>query len=205
MCGGFSSGTGGGGRGRQCYVTIAPVPRLFVALRLPPAIRETLFDMMDGIPGARWQDDDQLHLTMRFIGEVDRPVAEDVAAALGSVHAPPPALQLDGVGRFAHRGRTEAVWAGVAPRDPLAHLHRKVDAACVRAGLEPERRAYLPHITLARLPRALGAEAEIDAWLARWGGLASPVFTVTHLTLFESYLGRGGATYEPIARWPFGT
>ena len=63
--------------------------RLFVALRPPPAIRARLLAAMGGVPGARWQDDDQLHLTLRFIGEVDRPVAEDIAAALGTIHAPP--------------------------------------------------------------------------------------------------------------------
>ena len=67
--------------------------RLFVALRPPPAIRDMLADAMDGVPQARWQDDEQLHLTLRFIGEVDRPVAEDIAAALGQVHAPAPRLQ----------------------------------------------------------------------------------------------------------------
>ena len=181
------------------------MPRLFAALRPPPAIRETLFDLMDGVPGARWQDDEQLHLTLRFIGEVDRPVAEDIAAALASVHADAPSVRLAGVGRFAHRGRTEALWAALSPHDALAQLHRKVDQACIRAGLAPEGRAYLPHITLARLPRALGAEAAVDAWLVRHAGLASQCFTLGHLMLYESHLGRGGAQYEAVARWPIGT
>jgi 2'-5' RNA ligase len=181
------------------------MPRLFVALRPPPAIRESLFDAMDGVPGARWQDDEQLHLTLRFIGDVDRPQGEDVAASLASVHAAAPVVALEGVGRFAHRGRTEALWAGLAPRDALAHLHRKIDHACIRAGLAPERRAYLPHITLARLSRGLGAEAAVEAWLARHGGLASAPFALAHLILYESRLTRGGAAYEPVARWPLGT
>lgn len=181
------------------------MPRLFVALRPPPAIREALSDVMDGIPGARWQDDDQLHLTVRFIGEVDRPMAEDIAAALGSIHAPTPLVRLAAVGGFTNRGRTEALWAGVTPREPLAHLHRKVDTACVRAGLAPERRAYLPHLTIARLPRALGAEPAVEAWLAANAGLSSDVFALPHLILFQSQLTRAGAAYEPVARWPLGT
>lgn len=176
--------------------------RLFVALRPPRAVRDALVDVMDGVPGARWQDDDQLHLTTRFIGAVERPVAEDIAAALGSVHAPQIDVAIAGVGQFGQRSRSDALWAGVTPHGALAALHRKVDQAMVRVGLQPERRAYLPHITLARLPRALNAGPEIAAWLARHAGLAGAPFSFEHLILYESQLGRSGASYEPIARWP---
>lgn len=176
--------------------------RLFVALRPPAAIRERLADCMDGVPGARWQDDEQLHLTVRFIGAIERAQAEDVAAALGQVHAPAPTVRLAGTGRFERRGRTDALWAGVTPHDQLAALHRKVDAACVRAGLDPECRAYLPHVTLARLSAGVGRAPEIERWLAATAGLASPGFTLSHIVLYQSHLGRDGATYEAVARWP---
>lgn len=176
--------------------------RLFVALRPPPPIRALLLEVMGGVPGARWQDEDQLHLTLRFIGPVDRPQAEDVAAALSQVRAPAPRVALGGVGRFEHRGRAEALWAGMAPAEPLTHLHRKVEAACARAGLAPERRAYLPHITLARFARTAGSAAEIDRWLADHAALASPAFSFAHLVLYESRLGRERAAYEPLERWP---
>ena len=179
--------------------------RLFVALRPPPAIREKLLAIMADIPGARWQDDDQLHLTLRFIGAVERPVAEDVAAALGGVNGAVPTVRLAGVGAFAHRDRIDTLWAGVAPRDDLALLHAKVDRACVCAGLPPERRAYLPHVTLARLPRSLGEGAAIERWRATHAALSSEPFAMTHLMLYESDLGRDGAQYEPVARRPLGT
>ena len=179
--------------------------RLFVALRPPPAIRVQLSECMDGVPDARWQDDEQLHLTLRFIGAVERAQGEAVAAALAQVHAPAPTVRLAGVGRFERRGRTDALWAGVAPHDALAALHRKVDAACIRAGLDPERRAYLPHITLARLSPSAGRAPEIEDWLADTAGLASAAFTLPHLVLYQSRLGRDGATYEPVARWPLHT
>ena len=179
--------------------------RLFVALRPPPVIREKLLAVMADIPGARWQDDDQLHLTLRFIGAVERPVAEDLAAALGGVHGEVPTVQLAGVGAFAHRERIDTLWANVAPRDDLALLHAKVDRACVRAGLPPDRRAYLPHVTLARLPRSLGEDTAIGRWRATHAALSSEPFAMTHLMLYESHLGRDGARYEPVARWPLGT
>lgn len=176
--------------------------RLFVALRPPPPVRQLLLSTTGGVPGARWQDDEQLHCTLRFIGEVDRPQAEDIAAALAGIHAPAPLVRIAGVGRFAHKGRTDTLWAGLAPQDALHHLARKVDAACTRAGLPPERRAYLPHITIARLARSAGMAPEIDGWLAVHAGLTSPVFTCSHIVLYQSHLGHGGAAYEPVARWP---
>lgn len=174
--------------------------RLFVALRPPRAIRERLLGLMGGVPGARWQADEQLHLTLRFIGETDTHQAEDIAAALGSVRHAPLELRLEGCGMFDdRRGKPNALWAGASPRDPLAALHRKVDQAIVRAGLEPERRAYLPHITLARMP---GSAGPVDRWLADHSALASEPFTIDAMALYESRLGHGGASYEPVARYP---
>ncbi|WP_159710816.1 RNA 2',3'-cyclic phosphodiesterase [Sphingomonas sp. AX6] len=173
--------------------------RLFVGIRPPAAIRAALIATMSGVEGARWQDDDQLHITLRYIGEVERPVAEDVAAMLGQVRGPSFDLALQGVGLF-DRGsrRPTALWAGVRPHDAIRDLHHKIDRAVVRAGLEPERRAYLPHITLARIG---GGGAVVDPWLAVHAGLASEMFTVSHFLLFESHLGREGARYEAIARY----
>lgn len=181
------------------------MPRLFVALRPPPPIRDLLIDSMGNVPRARWQDDDQLHLTLRFIGEVDARQGDDIVAALAAIHAPAPTVAIAGVGRFEKRGRADTLWADVAPHDPLAHLARKVEQACQRAGLPPDHRAFRPHITLARLPRAAGSGPALDHWLADNAGLASAPFTMPHLILYESTLGREGAFYEPVMRWPLGT
>lgn len=178
--------------------------RLFVALRPPAAIRAKLSAAMGDVPHARWQDDEQLHLTLRFIGEVDRPQAEDLAAALGRVRVERFTVAIAGVGRFEKGGRTNAIWAGVAPREPLADLHARVDRALVQAGIEPDRRAYLPHITLARLSRAAGVEPAIDRFLADRAALSSAPFAIDALLLYESRLGREGARYEAIARYPLG-
>jgi 2'-5' RNA ligase len=173
--------------------------RLFAAIRPPAAVRARLLALMEGVKGARWQDDGQLHLTLRFIGEVDARQAEDVVLALGAVRHPPFAIALDGVGSFGSRGRTNALWAGVRPHDRLAHLHRKIDQALVRAGLEPERRAYLPHITLARFGRESGG---LDDFLVRHAGLAGPSFEVASFALFESRLGHEGAAYSIVEQYP---
>ena len=99
--------------------------RLFVAIRPPEPIRELLLDLMGGLHDMRWQNDNQLHLTLRFIGEVERPVADDIAAELQRIRFERFAIALDGVGKFEKR-RQGALWAGVAPKDQLNALAAKV-------------------------------------------------------------------------------
>lgn len=170
--------------------------RLFVAIRPPADQRGNMLSLMDGVEGARWQSDDQLHLTLRFIGEVDRHRANDIADALGAIRFAPFDVHLSGVGAFDRKGVVDTLWAGVKPRDPLAALHRKIDRACVSVGLPPESRAYLPHVTLARFGRAGGL---IDPFLARHAALTGAPFRVDRFALFESRLGQQGATYHAIA------
>ena len=177
--------------------------RLFVALRPPPPIRTLLLEAGgDGLRGARWQDDEQLHVTLRFIGAVERTQAEDIAAALGGIAAPPITARVDGVGSFERRGQVDTLWARIVPAEPLAALHRKVDQALARAGVARDTRRYLPHATLARFSRGGGDPVAIARWLADHAALATPDFTMTHLTLFESHLGHERARYEAVARWP---
>ncbi len=175
--------------------------RLFVALRPPRPVRDILRAAMHGISGARWQSDEQLHLTLRFIGEVDHHQAEDIAAALGALHAPGIATRIAGVDVFERQGRAHMAWAGVEPHEPLAALHRKVDQLLARVGIAPETRAFLPHITLARLNRGSGPVAP---FLALNSDLASPPFEFGHVTLYESEMGHGGSRYHPVARYPLG-
>ena len=176
--------------------------RLFIALRPPAAMREALFDIQDGVEAARWQDDEQLHLTLRYIGDVERPAAEDIALALQAVHAPALDLALSGVGQFDAGKRGRALWAGVTPHDAVTALHRKVDHALVRLGLPPEGRAFLPHITLARLNKASGPT---EPFLAAHAGLTSPATRFDYFALYESHIGHAGAWYESVARYPLGS
>ena len=172
--------------------------RLFVALRPPRALREQLLDAMGGVPGARWQSEDQLHLTLRFIGEVDRPLADDIAACLGAVDHPRPAIALRGAGSFDHKGHVHSLWAGIAPDEALKQLHDRIDRALIRAGVEPDPRAFTPHVTLARLGRQAGP---VEPFLARVAGLASAPAAVDAFILYESRLGHEGASYEAVARY----
>jgi 2'-5' RNA ligase len=183
---------------KPAWSTWLAMHRLFVALRPPAIIRDRLLAAMDGIAGARWQEDEQLHITVRYIGLVERAMAEDIAVALDGVRASPITVAIAGVGAFEDRAR-RAVWAGVAPREPLTALHRKVDHVLIRLGLAPEGRTYLPHVTIARLNRAAGPA---ERYLADQAMLSSAPFTLDHFLLFESHLGQDGATYHAVARYP---
>jgi 2'-5' RNA ligase len=172
--------------------------RLFVAIRPPAAIRAILLAVMGGISGARWQNEDQLHLTLRFVGEVDRHLAGDIHAALGAIHLAPFEIALNGIGAFDRRGWPDAVWAGVSPHEPLKALHKKIDAALTRVGVAPDQRAFLPHITLARLKRSSGP---VGNFLEQAGGLTSAPFAIDHFALFESALAPDGAVYSAVERY----
>ena len=173
--------------------------RLFVAIRPPEEVRDLLIDAMDDSPALRWVGDDQLHLTLRFVGEVERPVANDIAAALQHLKALTFMLRIKGVGKFERRSGG-ALWAGIDPKETVVALAGKVERAIQQAGLEPEHRAFSPHITLARWNRR-NTEA-VDAFLQRNADLRSDPFEVDRFILFESKLSRHGPPhYQEVAEF----
>ena len=176
--------------------------RLFVGIRPPPSIRDALIDLMDGVENARWQDDDQLHLTLRYIGEVDAHLADELAERLGAVDQPAFDVMIEGTGFFERKGTAHTLWAGIAPSPELAKLQRRIERICVAAGLEPEHRKYYPHITLARLNQSSGP---IAPFCARTAGLALGPWSVDSYILYESTLHREGSLYEPVVRYPLET
>ncbi len=170
--------------------------RLFVALELPPPVRDRLLAAMGGVAGARWQTDGQLHLTLRFIGEVDRHRAQDIAAALGSVHVVPFRLALGDIGTFDRRGRVDTLWVGVTPQAEVAALAKRIDQALVRVGVAPETRAFVPHITVARFGREMGPMGGFPL-----APLSTAPFDVTGFALWESRMGRDGSEYVVVERY----
>ena len=170
--------------------------RLFVAIRPPEEVRDLLIDAMDDSPALRWVGDEQLHLTLRFIGEVERPMANDIAAALDRLRSSNFQIRISGAGKFEKRSGG-ALWAGVEPKTPVVGLAAKVERALQQVGLEPEHRAFSPHITLARWNRR-DSEA-VEAFLRRNSDLHSDPFDVDRFILFESKLSRHGPHYEEVA------
>src|SRR6185503_9658651 len=173
--------------------------RLFVALRPPEHIRDLLVDAMDENSDFRWQDDSQLHLTLRFVGEVERPLATDLADELRRIRSSRLQLRIAGAGRFEQRN-SGALWAAVEPKAPLVTLAAKVERVCQSVGLEAERRAFHPHITLARWKGR--RTREVHDFLERKRSLSSAPFTIDRFILFESRLSRHGAHYEEVECYP---
>ena len=168
--------------------------RLFVALSLPDALRDELSMMCGGIPGARWVPEENYHLTLRFIGEVPGWQAQEVDEALAGVRAPGFDLTLRGVGTFQKAGRIAALWVGVEKTEPLLFLQAKVETALQRIGLEPERKRFAPHVTLARTDRA--APDKAIAFVQAHNLFRAAPVPVDGFTLYSSRLGKEQAVYE---------
>lgn len=171
--------------------------RLFVGIPFSEEVTARLQRACSGLPGARWVDPASLHLTLRFIGEVDGALAEDIHEALCRVTVPCFDLRIAGVGCFESRKKVRTLWAGVQRQELLVRLRDKVDVAINRAGAPAERRKFKPHITLAKFKN--GVSDRIGHYLERNNGLTIDPVAVTHFTLFRSHLGGEAAYYEHLA------
>jgi 2'-5' RNA ligase len=174
--------------------------RLFVAIPLPDTIRAQLALLQSGLQGARWITPGNIHLTLRFIGEVHNDVAADIDLALADVMVPGFMLQLDGIGDFGRGKHPHALWAGVAPSKQLMHLQAKIESALVRAGLDAETRKFSPHITIARLKDV--RKHRVEDWATLHGAFRSAPFQVERFVLYSSFLKSSGAVYLEEASYP---
>lgn len=173
--------------------------RLFVGIEMDEETADALAGLAGGLAGARWVEAHNLHLTLRFIGEVDESQAEDLHRALAKIHLPAFAIAFGEFGTFGGR-KPRALWLGVQLAPELTRLQAKTEQAAVEAGLAPETRRFTPHVTLARLNNA--PAERLAQIIIRHSPLRLPPMAVDHLTLFQSHLGRNGAEYEAIARYP---
>jgi len=176
--------------------------RLFCAVSLPAELRATLVGMAIGLPGARWVEAEDLHLTLRFLGEVQNPDAEDLDTALCALRAPAVEVQLGGIGTFAKGRRVHTLWVGAERTPALVHLQDKVESAVVRAGFAREARKFTPHVTLARLKDA--DRMRLEGFIAGHNDRPFPPFVADSVTLYQSRLSRDGAHYEALAEYPLG-
>ena len=173
--------------------------RLFVGLALPGAAARRLESLGGGVPGARWVEARNLHITLRFFGEVEEGLAAEIHETLAGLRAPAFALSLDGFGTFG-RTKPNHLWAAVERAPGLLHLQARVETAVARLGLPPEGRKYLPHVTLARFKDA--PVGRIQDFIARNSPFHAGPWTADHFILYRSHLGRSGAEYEALAEYP---
>ncbi len=175
--------------------------RLFVGVGLPEDIRLRLASFCLGVPGAKWVEAQNFHLSLRFIGEVDEGQADDIHDALAVVRAREFELSLAGVGHFESAGHVHTLWVGVEKNPELLLLQSRIESALVRVGLEPNGRRYLPHITLARI-REGQSNGRISAFLAQNGLFRAGPIAIEQFTLYSSYLRNSGPIYRAEAEYP---
>ncbi len=174
------------------------MPRLFTALEIPAAVGQSLALLRGGLPGARWVDPENYHLTLRFIGDVDDALAREVAYLLGGIRRPAFDLQLEGLDSFGGN-KPRAVVAAAQPVRPLIELQADHERLMQRVGLEPERK-YKPHVTLARLRDA--SSRQVADYLASHQPFRSTPFPVSRFVLYSSRASVGGGPYVVEAEYP---
>ena len=168
--------------------------RLFAAVAVPPDIAAALAPLQHGVEGARWRPAESLHITLRFFGDVAEPLADDLAEQLAGVGGKPFEISLHGVGAFGAGRDLRAIWAGLDDSEPLRILAARCERAARAAGLNPEKRKYAPHVTLAYLR---GADpGEVAAWIQRYNLLKTQAFAVPEFGLYSSWTGRSGSFYR---------
>jgi RNA 2',3'-cyclic 3'-phosphodiesterase len=175
------------------------MPRLFTGLEIPPDVGQALSSLRGGLPGARWIDPENYHLTLRFIGDVDDAIAQEVALLLGRVHRGAFDLHFDGVISFGGR-KPRAVVAAVPPVQALLDVQAEQERLMQRIGLEPEGRKFTPHVALARLRDA--SSFAVADYLSGRGYFRTAPFRISQFVLFSSRNSVGGGPYVVEASYP---
>jgi RNA 2',3'-cyclic 3'-phosphodiesterase len=174
--------------------------RLFIAIDIPSSLRLLLHAMGQGIPGARPVSEEQIHLTVRFIGDVEGGMAKDIKEALTEIRSSPFSLSIQGVGHFPPRGAPRVLWAGLSRSNELILLRNRIERQLVACGLPPEQRKFAPHITIARLKDS--PLRRVGEFLAGNSLFQSDDFFVESFALYSSRLIKSGAVHTIEQQYP---
>jgi 2'-5' RNA ligase len=168
------------------------MPRLFAGLEIPEEVGHTLSMLRGGLPGARWIDPEDYHVTLRFIGDIDTVSANEIASMLFRVNRKPFEVTVQGLQSFGGK-KPRAVVASVLPSRPLIELQAELERLMQRLGFDPEGRKFTPHITLARLRDA--TNQDVADYLSLRGYFPTKVFTAQRFVLFSARASTGGGPY----------
>ena len=174
--------------------------RIFIGLQFPRAICDQLKNLKRGVIGANWVAHENYHLTLRYLGECDNNLLDDVYLALSQTRTCSFVLQLQGVNHFKKKGVIKSLWVGIVKNPSLTALKTEIDTILQNINIKKERRAFYPHVTLAKLstPRL----SEVTFFEQMNNLYCSKKFPTNYITIFESYSLKGGSTYQPLIKIP---
>ena len=178
------------------------MPRLFTGIEIPPDVGDHLALLRGGLPGARWIDRENYHITLRFVGDIDRDIAEDIAETLADVSRAGFELSIDGLMAFGSK-KPHSIVAHVRPSRELAELQAEHERRMQRIGLPAEQRKFIPHVTLARLRGT--SSRDVADYLSPRGGFVTRPFPVDRFLLFSSRNSVGGGPYVIEEEYPLGS
>lgn len=170
--------------------------RLFIAIPLPKTVKQKLLDLQQPIDGILWQRAEQMHLTLKFVGEVDHQKAKELREQLTDIQHPGSAISIEGIGYFPEGKQPKVVWAGVEKNEWLVELHQKVERCCEQIGVAPESRPFKPHITLGRVKGA--SKRTVNSFINQHKKFAVTEMPVNEYVLYESKLEPDGAKHSRL-------
>jgi RNA 2',3'-cyclic 3'-phosphodiesterase len=175
------------------------MPRLFFGLEIPPEIKNRLLKVRHSVSGAKWQVDEQLHITLLFLGSAEEEQLNAVCDSAREIQNEAFSVQIAGLGCFGQPRKPRALWAGVQPVTPMTDLQQALQKRLEQLGFVQENRKFRPHVTLARFKREAGS---VEALLTEQGDQVFGEFPVTEFVLFDSKPGPTGSVYTVIKRFP---
>lgn len=174
--------------------------RLFIALPIPTFAKQQLLDLKRPIKGFRWQQENQIHLTLKFLGETDLEIIQELKTNLQSIVVPAFSITINGLGYFPRGKRPKVLWAGVNENELLAELYMEVQKACSELGFETESRSFKPHVTIARMKKVL--RKDVISFVKEQQRFRIPDIAVNEFVLYESQLNAGGARHSRLKTFP---
>lgn len=167
--------------------------RLFIAVPLQDAVIRQFADLQQPIDGLRWQDPDQLHLTLKFLGETDPERVPEIHQNLCQIELPTFSMTIKGFGYFPKGKQPRVLWSGINKNEPLEKLQQLVEETCTAMGFDAETRPFKPHITIARIDG--GSKRDVMSFINQHKKFRIPDVAVDEFVLYESKLSSDGATH----------
>ncbi|MEL7832520.1 RNA 2',3'-cyclic phosphodiesterase [Fodinibius sp. Rm-B-1B1-1] len=170
--------------------------RLFIAIPISDAVKQKIGDLQQPIEGIRWQENEQMHLTLKFVGEADMQLKKSLQKRLDEIEHPTFTIDLKGFGYFPERGRPKVLWIGLRENSSLRVLQQKVEQKCQAVGIAPEDRPYKPHVTMARVQGA--SKRTVNAFINEHKKFTVRDMMINQFVLYKSKLQPDGAQHSRL-------